>query len=114
MKGMCILAQHDETDCHADHEQIMAELKYHVHPEIHQLADAVVGPIIYGDERDTSKGLVAIGHDLQKGQAELREEVATIKKQAANGGLKVKLPWSFYGSLVAAVSALLVAWIQTH
>jgi hypothetical protein len=83
--------------CQEQHEAILAELKFHTHKQLDQLAAAVLGPIVYGDEHDTAKGLKA-------GQERLEKDIATVKQEVnklGNGkGVKVKLPWSFYGTII--------------
>jgi hypothetical protein len=82
--------------------------EFHTHKQLDQLAAAVLGPIVYGDEHDTAKGLKA-------GQERLEKDIATVKQEVnklGNGkGVKVKLPWSFYGTIIATVGSLLVALI---
>ncbi|MHA2135875.1 MAG: hypothetical protein ACW99J_18615 [Candidatus Thorarchaeota archaeon] len=91
--------------CQAQYEAILNELKYHTHLQLDQLAEAVLGPVLYGNEHDRSKGLKA-------GQEQLVREMAEIKREVRNGSrTKVKLPWSFYGTLVASATSIIVALI---
>ena len=91
-----------EDRCIEDHEQIMQRISTHKHPEIDELADAVVGP--------RRSPLAGGGRDVEKGVVSRLERMETH----LHNGVKWRVPWALWVALVAGFATVLAAVIESN
>lgn len=91
-------------DIAADQEQIRETVTVHVHPEIEELAEHMIGPrlsVLAGGGRDTSQGIEGRLLILEEGQLQIADILS-------NGGLRTRLGYRdrIYVALIGATALL--------
>jgi len=99
-----------EERCVEDHEQILQRISTHKHPEIEELADAVVGPRL--------SPLAGGGRNVEEGVVRRLERMEAVQIENSNhlqNGIKIKLrvPWALWIALVAGFATVLAAVIES-
>jgi len=92
----------------SDHREILSQIVTHKHPEIEELADAVVGPSLTpleGGGRDLDNGMVR--------RLERIEDIQTANSDHLRNGIKLRVPWGLWIALVAGFATILAAVIES-